>query len=288
MKRVLSVLLCFVLIFCILFSNFSAFAKSANNVVTEKQRNNFYKHSAFIGSSLGQGQKYYFNRQGKGYLGSPVMLVQGSYSFYNDKKGLSKWMIHYKGKAMKAKDAVKKSGVKRVFINMGANDFYYGADKVFKDYTDYVKGIRKVNPDVVIFIESTTGVTASRQGTYLNTKNVKKLNKLMEKFCSRNKDMYFIDVGSKLLDKKGHLKRKYASDNYVHLTDSAYKIWTEEMIKYTDKLMLRERNAKKAVRNAERKKTAKSIKIAQKRLDALEDSTVKDELSERLSKIIMN
>ena len=100
--------------------------------------------------------------------------------------------------------------------------------------------------------------------------------------------MYFIDVGSKLLDKKGHLKRKYASDNYVHLTDSAYKIWTEEMIKYTDKLMLRERNAKKAVRNAERKKTAKSIKIAQKRLDALEDSTVKDELSERLSKIIMN
>lgn len=256
-------------------------------VVTKKQRDGFYKRSAFVGSSIGLGQKYYFNRQGKNYLGSPKMLVKGCYSFYNDKHRVSKWMITYKGKNMQAREAIKAAKVKRVFISMGTNDFVGDANKVYKDYVDYLKGIRKMNPTVVIFIESTTSVSAARQGKYLNSRNIAKLNKLMAEYCKKNKDMYFIDVSSKLNDKNGHLKRKYASDNYVHLTDSAYKIWTNQMIKYTDKLILKERAAKKAVAKAEKSKKEADVTAATNLVNALELSTVKDELTARLKAIVI-
>ena len=75
--------------------------------ITKKERNAFYHQSGFIGSSIGVGQRMYFNSQGKNYLGHPVMMVRTCYSFYNDKHNRPKWLITYKGKPMQAKKAVK-------------------------------------------------------------------------------------------------------------------------------------------------------------------------------------
>ena len=298
MKKVLALLLAVTFVICAFtgVSSASAKSKKAETTVTQtttkkkeisdKRRNKYYKTAAFIGNSLGLGQKYYFNRQGKNYLGGPKMLVRGCYSFYNDKHHCTKWMIQYNGKTMMAKNAIKAAGVDKVFINMGTNDFFYNGDRVFEDYKDYIKGIRKVNPDVIIFIESTVSVTSTHQGRNLNSKNIARLNELMEEYCKEHKDLYFIDVSSKLLNDKGHLKMQYASDNYCHLTDSAYKIWTQEMIKYTDKLMLREDAAKQAVRKAEKKRTKKYIRKAKKYVNKLEKSTVKSELKARLKAIV--
>ena len=296
MKKTIALLLSITVLISCISGAYSVSAKSEKKdtstakttteyVITDKRRNNFYKNAAFIGNSVGLGQKYYFDRQGKNFLGKPTMLVRGCYSFYNDKHNCTKWMIHYNGKAMKAKNAVKAAKVDKVFINMGTNDFFYNGDRVFEDYKEYVKGIRKVNPDVIIFIESTTGITAAKQGRNLNSRNIARLNELMEQYCKEHKDMYYIDVSSKLLNKQGHLKREYASDNYCHLTDSAYRIWTNEMIKYTDKLMLREHNAKKAVQRAEKKRTKKSVKQAKKYVKKLEKSTLKSELNKRIKAI---
>ena len=257
------------------------FKTAKKEKVTKKQRDGFYKRAAFVGNSVGLGQKYYFDRQGNNYLGSPKMLVRGCYSFYNDKHKRSEWMISYNGQKMQAKYAIKAANVKRVFINMGGNDFVGDADFVFNNYVEYLRGISKVNPDVVIFIESTTGVTASRQGKYLNSRNVAKLNELMAEYCKKCRDMYFIDVGSKLNDKNGYLMRKYSSDNYVHLTDAAYEVWTKEMIKYTDKLILKERAAKKAVVKAEKSRKEADVKYAKKLIKKLEKSTVKKDLITR-------
>ena len=255
--------------------------------ITDKQRNRYYKSAAFIGNSLGLGQKYFFSRQGKNYLGNPKMLVRGCYSFYNDKHHCEKWMIHYNGRAMMAKNAVKACGCDKVFINMGTNDFFYSGDRVFQDYKEYIKGIRKVNPDVIIFIESTVSVTSNRQGRNLNSRNIARLNQLMKEYCKEQRDMYFIDVSSKLHTKQGHLKNMYASDNYCHLTDSAYRIWTNEMIKYTDKLMLKEADAKRAVRRAEKKKTKNTVKRAKKLVAKLDKSTLKKELYKRTKAIVI-
>ncbi len=294
MKRIIAVIISLCVLLSVMSAGATAFAKdnanttaseSAKREISEKKRNRYYKTAAFVGNSVGLGQNYYFDRQGKNFLGKPTMLVRGCYSFYNDKHARAKWMVRYNGKPMKAKNAIKAAGVDKVFINMGTNDFFYNGDRVFEDYREYIRGIRKVNPDVIIFIESTTGVTASHQGKCLNSKNIARLNELMEEYCKEHKDLYFIDVSSKMLNKKGHLKYEYASDNYCHLTDSAYKIWTEQMIKFTDKLMLREEDATKAVKKAEKKRTKKAVKQAKKLVKKLEKSTVKSELNKRIKAI---
>lgn len=253
--------------------------------VTKKQRLGYYKNAAFIGSSIGLGQRTYFKGGGKKYVGSPVMLVRGCYSFYNDKHKRKDWMVTLDGTPMQARFAVKAAKVKRVFIAMGTNDFHGSAESVYKDYVEYVKGIRKTNPKVEIFIESTTSVAAARQGKYLNSKNVAALNEMMAEYCKKCRDMYFIDVSSKMNDKKGNLMRKYTSDNYVHLTNDAYELWTKEMVKFTNKLILKQRAAKKAVKKAEKSRRKDDVKAAKAKIKKLEKSTLKKSLLGRVKKI---
>jgi hypothetical protein len=168
---------------------------------------------------------------------------------------------------------------------MGTNDLFRGVQTSYNDYVEYVKGIQKESPGIIIFIESMTGVHASRQGSKLNSANVKKFNALMKDYCKKHKDIYYIDVGSKLLDKNGHLSSTYSSDNYVHLTFGAYAIWTDEMTKYTDKLMKKERIASDAVLTAEKSKEAQHINYAKKLVRKLSKSTVKTSLNKRLKNI---
>lgn len=254
--------------------------------VSDKMRNKFYGESAFIGNSIGLGQKAYFENQGAGFLGDPLMLVTGSYSFNND-TGVNgaTYMLSLNGSPMRAKEAVAQSGVPRVFIFMGTNDCFGDANYVFEHYVDYVEGIKQESPDVVIFIESTTGVTAANQGTYLNSKTIRELNEKMKAYCDEHKDMYFVDIGSKLLDANGYLKSEYSTDNYVHLNMSAFEIWTNELIAYTDALQIKEYNAKSAVKVAKETNSPAVIEKAKKLVDELDDSTVKDELKKTLKSL---
>lgn len=253
--------------------------------ITKKERNAYFSKSAFIGSSIGVGLKNYINSKGKGYLGHPVMLVQGCYSFANDASKNTTYKIKYKGKSYKAKDAIAASHVKRVFICMGTNDLWKDVKSTIKDYIKYIKGIQKRNPGVVIFIESTPPMCSARCRKYLNNKSIKKLNKAMKAYCSKKKDVYYIDIADGLRDSKGGLSRKYSSDGYVHLTSSAYKIWMNNVTKYVDQLLIAEKKAKKAVRRAEKNTTKENYDIAVTYINALESSTVKSKLKKRINKI---
>ena len=256
-----------------------------NTTITTTERNKYYSTSAFVGSSIGVGQKYYFDRQGSGYLGNPLMLVRGCYSFNNDKRLNTNYVPLYKGVAMRAKDAIKKSGVDKVFINMGTNDFYSSAQSTYNAYVEYLEGIRKENPTVEIFIESTTGVHARGQKRVLNSANVRAMNSMIEVYCSKHKDMYYIDITTRMLDSNGHLSSACCSDNYVHLTNRAYAMWMEDVTAYTDKLMIKKQNVEDAVKTAEESKSKSMIKRASNKVSYLSDSTFKTNMINRLNSI---
>ena len=61
--------------------------------ISEKERNAWFSDAGFIGNSIGVGQKMYFDSQGKGYLGNPVMMVRGCYSFANDASSSNEYKI---------------------------------------------------------------------------------------------------------------------------------------------------------------------------------------------------
>ncbi len=250
--------------------------------------NEYIGESAFIGSSIGIGQRMYFNRQGKGFLGNPTMLVVGCYSFYNDTRPSGQ--ITYTAPdgtevTDMAKNLIKLSGVKRVFVNMGTNDIYMGAKKTSEKYKEYLEGIREENPEVVIFVESMTYATKStyeNEKKYFSDASIDEYNSIMEQYCAENKDMYYIDVTSQMKDAEGGLAAKYCSDGYVHISFEGYKVWTDKLVSYVENLINTENKAKEAVDKYLRKGTEGYYRWAAQKVDLLKDSTVKDALLAKL------
>lgn len=272
-----------IIIFCgILLCDFSVIAAKKDKITT-KERNSYLSQSGFIGSSIGVGQKMYFNSKGKGYLGGPLMMVRGCYSFNNDSCSNHPYMIQYKGVPMKAKYAIKKSGIKRVFICMGTNDMYSSAESTFNSYKSYLQGIRKENPKVVIFIEAMPPIRGER--SVLNNRNVNSLNKKLSVYCKKTKDMYYIDINSVLKGSDGRLKSNYCNDGYCHLSFAGYAAWTKKLCTELDKVLLMEKRAGNAVKKAEKTKQKVDVDAAKKLVKKLEKSTVKDKLNKRVKKI---
>ena len=253
--------------------------------VSEKTRNKYFSDAAFVGNSVSVGLKMYFDSQGKGFLGAPTMLVQGCYSFANDAAAHSQYQISYKGKKYKAKDAIKAAKVKKAFISMGTNDMGKPASQVYQDYVKYIQGIRKENPNVIIFIQSTTPMCTSKNRKYLNNSAINELNKLMKKYCNKHKDMYYVDISKDMKDKSGGLKKQYASDGYVHMTMAGYKVWTNNLTEYVDKLILQEQEATNAVEKAAKSRIQEDYDAANTLVKKLASSQKKDQLKKKLGTI---
>lgn len=247
-----------------------------------KRRNQYLSESAFIGNSIGVGQQMYFDSKGAGFLGEPTMLVKGCYSFMNDTSSSSEYKISYNGIPCRAKDAIALCGAKRVFINMGTNDMWLGNEGVQKAYAKYLAEIRQKNPDVVIFVESMTHVQAGKENSHLNNANIDQLNSFLEDFCQKHKDLYFIDVSSVLRDPDGSLRPDCCSDGYVHISMKGYELWTGEICKYVDGLLDMEEAAENAVNAYSQSGSEEDYQTASEAVDALEKSTVKQNLTQEL------
>lgn len=259
-------------------------AESQNITISKKERKQYFAESAFIGSSIGVGQKNYFQYKGKYDVGRPVMMVQKCYSFMNDKSLHPQYSLVYRGKHMRAKDALKLSGVKRVFICMGTNDLWKAAASTYADYVSYIREIQKRNPKLIIFIESTPPMCSAQNRRNLNNKSINTLNKLMKKYCESRKNMYYIDISKGMREGSGGLRRKYSSDGYVHLNNSGYEVWTKNLVNAVEKLLKKEKQAEAAVQQAGKTKKAKDYKKAQNLVSRLEKSTKKDTLKKKLKK----
>ena len=257
--------------------------KKIKTKVSKKEMKKFFNKSAFIGSSIGLVQRIYMKHEGKKYMGHPKMLVKGCYSFTNDKGG--KYSISYKGKSGPARYAVKRAKVKRVFINMGTNDLFEGHKKVFQRYKKYIKSMQKVNKGIVIYIESMPPVYKGGEKSHLNNKHVNKLNKNLEKYCKKRKDVYYIDITTPLKDKSGGLAKKYTSDKYVHITMAGYRVWHKKVYKYIKKELKSEKKAKKAVKYAKKFRTSNEIARAKRLVSKLHNSTIKKKLKKQLKTV---
>lgn len=204
-----------------------------NQSCTDEQLNAWFSDAGFVGNSIGVGLASYIKRQGEGYLGGPTMMVKGSYSFLNDGKSNPKYRIEFGGFNGPARDVVARSGVKKVFINMGTNDLWEAPAKAYQRYVDYIQGIKNSSPGILIFIEATTAVCPGHEGRGLSNKNVDELNSMIRSYCANNKNMYYIDINS-VMKENGALKTSLSSDRDVHLTNSAYKIWMDTVVRYVD------------------------------------------------------
>ena len=267
----------------IFYTKVHVYKSNPSPSVSQKTIDSFFGSSGFVGSSIGVGQQNYFNSMGYNFLGHPTMMVRGCYAFHNDGGANgSQYQIAYGGVTGMAKNVIKRSGVKRVFINMGTNDMFGNAESVFERYKSYLEGIRAVNPNVPIYIEAMTPIYSSGQRGNLTNYQVNRLNELLAGYAKKQSDIYYIDINTPLKAGTSSLPAKYSSDKYVHLTNAAYKVWTDTMVEYVEKQLIAEQKAKDAVATYTENKTADNLKTAKAYVNKLEKGSLKSSLTKKL------
>jgi len=197
--------------------------------VTEAEADKFFSNSVFYGDSVGLGFQNYVAKQDDDFLGGMIVYGMGSYGLGNALKAVSSTSIHptYKGYQTQLWNLTKELKVDKVFMMFGMNDLgLYGVTDSITNYKTLIDKIRELNPDVEIYIMTTTPMTSSYQLTYLNNHNIRLFNNKLRDLQD-DWDVTMIDVASYLMDDNGYLKSKYASDGKYHLTEAAYKEWVK-------------------------------------------------------------
>lgn len=136
------------------------------------------------------------------------------------------------------KEKVYQYNPSKVFIMIGTNDIE--ADLALEDISlnieRIVNSIMENRPYADIYVCSICPVNGSDDksshdviGDRLNT-DIQELNKLIKNMCGE-KNITYIDIYNKLIDENGDLDIDYTDDG-LHINEEAYKIITDEVIKY--------------------------------------------------------
>lgn len=197
--------------------------------VSEAEADAFFKNSVFYGDSVTLGFQNYVAKQSSGFLGGMIVYGTGSYGVANALRAVSSTSIHptYKGYQTQLWDLTSYLKVDKVFMMFGMNDLgLYGVTDTITNYKTLIDAIREKNPNVKIYILTTTPMTESYQLQHLNNSNIRLFNNKLRELSS-TWNVQIIDVASYLMDSDGYLKSEYASDGKYHLTDAAYKEWVK-------------------------------------------------------------
>ena len=202
-----------------------------------------FSESAFIGDSVTLALRNYCITNT--VIGRPTFLCAGSYAVRHaivdpDPGNQNIVSITYQNTAMRPEEALKASGVKRVFIMLGMNDIAFGVDYTMNNWKTLIRNIRNECPDMEIYIQSATPIHANndKDGYKLNNANMDIYNQKLEAFCAEN-DCYFVSIAPLLKDENGDLANAYCSDpnsQGCHLTQAGVLVWIQALQDYVTNL----------------------------------------------------
>lgn len=247
MKKVKK-LCCFLLLFLIVFFSYFepsyAFSFDYKNLnkgkVTEEDVLNYFDDAVFVGDSVMLGFKYYQDVYHN--LGNPTFLATVSFALrYAVLPMNSSFYPLYKGQKIPVEDALSLMNAKKVFISLGINDVAItGVAKAVQNYEIFMKRIREKNPDIEIYIISTTYIVKGGERGYLNNAALTSLNNEVKKKIN-DWNVEYIDIISSLVDENGYLRPYYSIDYYVHQSNLAYDIWVGILKDFAKNKLVKER-----------------------------------------------
>lgn len=190
-------------------------------------------NSVFIGDSVSLGFSRYCAKNS--LMQDTVFLTAGSYSVHHaldsrtaEDKGFDHPM--YKGKQLPVLEAIKEIKPSNVYICLGINDISgFGVEGTVKNYCKLINSIWAIDPNIHVYVVSTTFMLADAQKTNLNNLNLANLNHNMKAVCENSENLDYIDVMSELQDENYALAGQYCSDGFIHQGINAYAIWAEKL-----------------------------------------------------------
>lgn len=210
--------------------------------LTEQELAGYYGESVFIGDSIMLGFRNYCAKKKNTFVHDIQFLAVGSYSAHNAMKPVAGNNVHplYGGKKYNVWDALPLIGRQRVFILLGMNDIgMLGLEASRDKYKALIDKILETSPDIEINIISATYTLKDKGKGKLNNNNIAKYNVMLKEMTDEN-GWGYIDLCTPISDGQGNLAKGCCSDGFVHLSNSAYSIWQEELVKYANSMAAEE------------------------------------------------
>lgn len=111
-----------------------------------------------------------------------------------------------------------------VVLYAGDNDIAGGKspERVLQDFQEFVEQFRTVSPDVSLFY---IAIKPSPRRWSL-WPQMHAANTLIHKFAETQKQVYFLDVATTMLDPEGNARSELYLDDMLHMNAAGYRLWT--------------------------------------------------------------
>ena len=182
----------------------------------------WFDDALFVGGDV-CGTLAYYAEHSNGGLGDALFLTRTSFTLSSAVNG--SMALAYRGGWYNIPNAVKASGCSKVFLILGIEDIGRVEDDAYKKlWSDLITSIQETAPDVRIFVQSITPVTAGHDNSRINNAKINTYNEYLKDYCSRSGCNY-VDVNTGLKDDKGNLDSKYCRDGFYLFRIDAGETW---------------------------------------------------------------
>ncbi len=178
----------------------------------------YFSDAIFIGNSRTEGFALY-----AGLSGIHAYTAQGATvsSVFTDP------VINQDGKKVSILEAIQNApAFSKAYIMLGINELGWSYSSLFVEkYGELIDALRKINPDVMIYVQSILPVTQEKSDTdriYNNTK-IDTFNTLLREMCAE-KEVYYVNVAESVSDENGVLPADASFDG-VHLNRASCEKW---------------------------------------------------------------
>jgi len=180
-------------------------------------------------------------------------------------------------------DRIRQGGFKKVYIMLGINENIVAEYKetFIKSYSELIDTVKSSNPDAVIYIQSILPVSSSRDADGRITNAV--INSFNDGLydLSLEKEVFYLDINSSLIDENGQLPENAATDG-VHFKKEYYLKWLDYLKTHAVKVDGEDTDAIKfnAFANG-------NYNVSEISRTILENITFRDELSQINPKVLV-
>ena len=185
----------------------------------------YFDDAVFIGNSRTEGFKLYAGLSNAEYYTAIGLMVDTIFT---------KPYATVNGEKTTIMEALKTTDFSKVYIMLGMNELGWVYGSVYQEYYGrIIGGIREINPDAVIYIQSILPVSAekSEKDDIYNNERINEFNALLRELAEE-KEVYYVDVAEAVADEDGCLPEGASFDG-VHLTPDYCGKWRDYLKTHT-------------------------------------------------------
>ena len=191
----------------------------------EAVEDSYFDDAVFIGNSITEGFMLYGGPAGAAYMTDIGLMVDTVFTDQCVAVGEEKRTVM---------EALEETDFSKVYIMLGTNELGWVYGSVYQEYYGrIIDGIREINPDAVIYIQSILPVTAKKSAgekVYTNERIAEFNGLLME--LAEDRQVYYVNVAEAVADESGCLPEDSSFDG-VHPTPDCCVQWMDYLRTHT-------------------------------------------------------